>query len=210
VKKLVIDTATRACSVALFEDESCLASFHEDIGRGHAERLVPMVAALPDKGRADAIHVNVGPGSFTGIRVGISAARALALAWSAECHGYGCLDLVAAMAVELHPPLETFAVAMIGGHGEYFVQFFDADGYNGMQTPISLPMDQALSSLKPFRFIAGDAAEKFIAALGRGSAIPLLPDAKYWTSLLDDYPSLPPSPRYIRPPDAKLPGGITP
>ena len=95
MKRLVIDTATQACSVALFDDDVCVAAQHEVIGRGHAERLVPMIAGLPDKGRAQSICVNVGPGSFTGIRVGISAARALALAWQAECSGYGCLDLVA-------------------------------------------------------------------------------------------------------------------
>jgi tRNA threonylcarbamoyladenosine biosynthesis protein TsaB len=209
VRRLVIDTATRACSVALFEGDSCIASFHEEIGRGHAERLVPMIAELPDKGRADSIHVDVGPGSFTGIRVGVSAARALALAWGAECHGYGCLELVAAMAVDLYCPAEAFAVAMVGGHGELFVQTFDADGYNGKQLPVSLPVNQAVSSLENYRFIVGDAAEQVVTAIGRGKALSMLPDAKYW-HLLYENTVFPPSPFYVRGPDAKLPGGITP
>jgi tRNA threonylcarbamoyladenosine biosynthesis protein TsaB len=57
VRRLVIDTATRACSVALFEEDRLVDARHEVIGRGHAERLVPMIAELPDRGRADAISV---------------------------------------------------------------------------------------------------------------------------------------------------------
>ena len=76
---LVIDTATKACSVGLFDGDSVVASHYEVIGRGHAERLLPLIAALPDRGRADRIMVDVGPGSFTGIRVGVAAARALGL-----------------------------------------------------------------------------------------------------------------------------------
>ena len=98
MRTLVIDSATEACSVALFEDGALLAGACEVIGRGHAERLVPMIAELPDKGRAERIVVSLGPGSFTGVRIGLAAARALGLAWQAEVLGYPTLALVAAMA----------------------------------------------------------------------------------------------------------------
>jgi tRNA threonylcarbamoyladenosine biosynthesis protein TsaB len=209
VKRLIIDTATRACSVALFDGDSCIASVYEEIGRGHAERLVPMIADLPDQGRADSIHVNVGPGSFTGIRVGVSAARALALAWGAECRGYGCLEMVAAMAADQHGPGVDFGVAMIGGHGELFIQLFDANGGNVNQPPMSLPVDQAVTRMANYGFIFGDAAEQIVTATGQGKALPILPDAKYW-HLLNGKTPLPPAPYYVRGPDAKLPGGITP
>ncbi|HEV8407854.1 MAG TPA: tRNA (adenosine(37)-N6)-threonylcarbamoyltransferase complex dimerization subunit type 1 TsaB, partial [Sphingomicrobium sp.] len=70
---LAFDTSSAACTAALFEADACIAHSDELIGRGHAERLVPMIAELLDGRRVDQILVGVGPGSFTGIRVAIAA-----------------------------------------------------------------------------------------------------------------------------------------
>lgn len=205
MRRLIIDTATRACSVALFDGDVCISAFHEDIGRGHAERLVPMIAELPDRGRAESIHVDVGPGSFTGIRVGVSAARALALAWGAECYGYGCLDLMAAMA--RNGAYIAVDVVMTGGHGEFYFQSFCADGA-ALHDAQSLPPEiAAKASTAPL--IAGDMAQKLLGLRGSGLAIDLLPNAQSWPSIAG-LEHLSPSPLYVRGPDAKLPGGITP
>ena len=96
MRTLAIDCATEACSVALFDDGQLLVGEWIVLGRGHAERLVPMIAQLPGKGCADRIPVSRGPGSFTGVRIGIAAARALALAWRAPCFGYPTLALIVA------------------------------------------------------------------------------------------------------------------
>ena len=205
MRRLVIDTATRACSVALFEGDACIAAFHEDIGRGHAERLVPMIAELPDKGRADSIHVDVGPGSFTGIRVGVSAARALALAWGAECHGYGCLDLIAAMARNAGDI--AVDVVMTGGHGEFYFQAFGDDGA-ALTEAQSLPPEVA-ATVSTASLVAGDMAHRLVTLRGSGEALDLLPNAQLWLLISASMPLLP-SPLYVRGPDAKLPGGITP
>ena len=205
MRRLIIDTATRACSVALCEGDVRIAAFHEDIGRGHAERLVPMIAKLPDKGRADIIHVDVGPGSFTGIRVGVSAARALALAWGAECHGYSSLELVAAMA--RNKAAAAVDVVMTGGHGEYYFQSFSDDG-SAFAEAQSLPPEVA-AKVANAELVAGDMAHRLVTLRGYGQAIDLLPNAQSWPGISDSKPLLP-SPLYVRGPDAKLPGGIIP
>jgi tRNA threonylcarbamoyl adenosine modification protein YeaZ len=119
---LAIDTSTAACTAALFDGSgTCIAHADEVIGRGHAERLVPMIAELMDGSAATQILVGVGPGSFTGIRVAIAAAHGLAIGWGAKLTGMSSLALLAAGAEangEVGAPV-------LGGHGELFVQPFD-------------------------------------------------------------------------------------
>jgi tRNA threonylcarbamoyladenosine biosynthesis protein TsaB len=195
MKTLIIDTATRACSVALFDGDQCLAGSYEEIGRGHAEKLVPLIAALPNRGQADEIGVNIGPGSFTGIRVGIAAAKALGFAWGVPVHGYGCLRLVAAMARQAG----AHDVAMLGGHGEYFFQRFD--GIVALSEPVSLSPQMAAERANA-PIIAGDAANALAALRPGAKAIAFLPDARQW-GLLYSSKRLPASPFYGRAPDAK-------
>jgi tRNA threonylcarbamoyladenosine biosynthesis protein TsaB len=204
MRTLVIDTATKACSVALYESDVAIASHHEVIGRGHAERLLPVIAGLPERGHADQIVVNVGPGSFTGIRVGVAAARALGLAWNVPVSGYGCLALVAAMAHAACEQAVGIDVVMTAGHGEYFFQSFDSTE-SALSNAISLsPMMIAEQSRAVI--IAGDAAAELSAIFGNRDIVELLPEAAFW-HLLADVTPLPASPIYGRAPDAKLPQG---
>lgn len=196
MRTLVIDTATRACSVALFDAEQLLAGAYEVIGRGHAERLLPLIAALPDKGKADQIMVDVGPGSFTGIRVGVAAAKALGLAWHIPVHGYGCLSLVAAMARSQKPTSAAVDVIMTGGHGEYFFEAFDDAGRS--LAPARSVLPEMLSNISIAHHVAGDIGAQ------RADRVwtEILPDARAWAHLSDGH-TLPPIPIYGRAPDAK-------
>src|SRR5215212_1485416 len=134
---LAFDTSSAACTAALFDGSGeCIASRDELIGRGHSERLVPMIAELLDRRTADRILVGVGPGSFTGIRVAIAAAHGLAIGWGAELFGMSSLALLAAGAVAV----DEVAAAVIGGHGELFVQQFD---------PVTAQPASALYNLTP-------------------------------------------------------------
>lgn len=203
MRTLVIETATAACSVALIEAGGVVDARHEVVGRGHAERLLPMIAELVDGGRADAILVDCGPGSFTGIRVGLAAARGLALGWDASVAGFSALTLVAARALADRPDLAALAVVMEGGHGEVFVQAFDAPlaprGPFASLTPAA-----ALDLLDPVLPIVGDGV-RHLADSGRmiEARHPAAADA----ILLDAAErNLAPTPIYGRAPDAKLPG----
>jgi tRNA threonylcarbamoyl adenosine modification protein YeaZ len=203
LRRLVIDSATEACSVALFDDADMVAGTHAMLGRGHAEQLVPMIAALPGKGRAYSIAVNAGPGSFTGIRVGLAAARALALAWQVPIEGYACLALVGAMARAAHGG-EAIDVVMSGGHGEWFFQPFAADG-----TPLAQPaslLPEAVAERSQAAILVGSQAEALSARRGgTPAAFPLWPDARAFALLGREALHPDPTPRYGRAPDARLP-----
>jgi tRNA threonylcarbamoyl adenosine modification protein YeaZ len=197
---LVIDTATQTLSIALFEGASLVAYYHEIVGRGHAERLMPAIAALPDGGRAQRIAVDVGPGSFTGVRIGLAAARALAYAWDAELEGFSAMALVAADVRENAPETWPVAIAMTGGHGETFWQMFDA-GLSPIGDLESVPT-VLLASRASASMIYGSGAEALVVARGFGEAVPLLPDARLFPRLADIAP-LPAKPLYGRGADAK-------
>ena len=207
---LAIECATEACSVALFSGDGekagadLLDHRHETIGRGHAERLVPLIAELEGRGRANRILVSLGPGSFTGTRIGLAAARSLAIAWDAEVLGYPTLALVAAIArSETRTDLggRDILVSMAGGHGEIFVQPFAADGHP-RQPHRSLPVEDA-AGLFETELVAGNRAAELVDRRGSGVALDLLPDARFAcalpTSLLTDRLA----PIYGRAPDAK-------
>ncbi|MXP43228.1 tRNA (adenosine(37)-N6)-threonylcarbamoyltransferase complex dimerization subunit type 1 TsaB [Allopontixanthobacter sediminis] len=202
MRMLAIECATEACSVALFDDETLIAHDHRVLGRGHAERLVPMIAALPGSGKADRITVSLGPGSFTGVRIGLATARALGFAWQAQVLGYPTLALVAAMARTERGPQPVTSV-MTGGHGEWFVQDFAADGTAVSDMTSLSPADAAQSAAASL--LAGTQAEALLAARGHGEALTLHPDARFVAALPAHLLSPDTVPIYGRAPDAKLP-----
>ena len=202
MRTLAIDCATRACSVALFEGDrlDLVDNRHEILGRGHAERLVPMIAELPGKGRANRICVSLGPGSFTGVRIGIAAARALGIAWGAQVLGYPTLSLIAAQASR--EEARGITVCMEGGHSQWFVQNFDSRG-EPQDAVRSLRHEQAAhNALHPV--IAGDRADELAQILPDGRlAVSASPDARHLPLLPASALTPDVSPIYGRAPDAK-------
>jgi tRNA threonylcarbamoyl adenosine modification protein YeaZ len=198
---LAFDTSSAACTAALFDDAgNCVARADELIGRGHAERLVPMIGELMAGRRADRIFVGVGPGSFTGIRVAIAAAHGLAIGWDAGLLGMSSLALLAAGA-EAEGDV---AAAVAGGHGELFVQQFDGATLTPTSDLLNLPPAEAAHAISA-RIVAGSGAQRLVAARGWGEAREAWPSAANALRLPETLRSLAPRPVYARAPDARVP-----
>ena len=196
MRRLVIDTTTTWLSVALFEGDVLIGSHHHEVGRGHAEMLLPAIAELPGGGRADEIWVGCGPGSFTGLRIGIAAARALGFAWSASVRGFDSLALIAAdAAMRLAWP--EVGVVTEGGHGEWLVAEGPLQGR-------SLPPEQAAQTLSCHHLV-GSKAEECVALRGWGEAQVAFADTRSALSIDPAAFVDQASPIYARAPDASIP-----
>ena len=196
---LALDTSTAACTAALFGDNgTLLAQTDKVIGRGHAERLVPLIAELLDGRQPSEVLVGCGPGSFTGLRVAIAAAHGLAIGWSAALRGMNSLALLAAGA----PGEGPVAAAVTGGHGELFVQQFTRAPMKADGTLLNLsPSDAAALVTAPL--VVGNGAAALVAARGWGKALDLLPSAAHALQLPLALAGLLPKPIYARAPDAR-------
>ncbi len=196
---LAFDTSSAACTAALFDGSGqCVARRDEIIGRGHSERLVPMIAEMLDGRTADTIIVGVGPGSFTGIRVGIAAANGLAIGFDAELRGMSSLALLAAGCAGQGE----VAAAVIGGHGELFVQQFDATTGEPVSDLVNAAPAVAAAATSA-DLVLGSGAGQLVEARGWGEARDGWPSAADALKLPIALRSWPPKPVYARAPDAR-------
>ena len=195
---LAIDTSTASCTAALFDGSRCVARRDELIGRGHSERLVPMISDMLDGRRAERILVGAGPGSFTGIRVGIAAAQGLAIGWNCPVLAMSSLALLAAGAESTGK----VAAAVDGGHGEILVQQFDGETLEPLSGLLNLPPAEA-AALVDADLVVGPGAGLLVAARGRGEAVEAWPSASYALRLPKALRSLAARPIYARAPHAR-------
>ncbi len=196
---LALDTSTPACTAALFAaDGSLFASRDEVIGRGHAERLVPLIAEMLDGHLPSQVLVGVGPGSFTGLRIAIAAAFGLGIGWDVPVLGMCSLALLAAGA----PGDGPVAAALAGGHGELFVRQFRRAPLKATGETLNLPAAEAAAIIDA-PLVVGTGAEALVAARGSGEALHLLPSASRALDLPLKLRSLDPRPLYARAPDAR-------
>jgi len=223
---LGLDTALSGCSAALVgTDGTLLSRRFELIARGHAERLVPMVGELladagvgPD--RIAAVAVALGPGSFTGIRVGLAAARAFALAWGVPCHGVSSLAALALAGLgETAAEREgkPLLAAIDASRGQVYAQVFGLAGEapDALSAPDALTPEEAaaLARAHGCGLAVGSGAALVSAASGQtlAAAPPEWTDAAH-VARLSRLPgfALAPHALYVRPHDARLPGGVLP
>lgn len=163
---LTLDTSANLCAASVSDACVELGRCVRDIGTGHAEQLMDVIAeALAAAGKVygdlTGIAVAVGPGSFTGIRVGVSTARGLALALKLPSTGVGTLDAIAEEARAMFPG-RSVVIAIDARREEVYTAGWDADG-----APVAAP---AVSSLRDAVALAASVADPVLA----GSAVPAL------------------------------------
>jgi tRNA threonylcarbamoyladenosine biosynthesis protein TsaB len=205
---LGLDTCLNQCSVAVLDGERVLAHRSEVMARGHQERLAPMARdAIVDAGlafdRLQRIGATVGPGSFTGLRVGIAFAKGLGSALGVPVVGVGALEVLAAEADGI------VAAAIDARRDQLYLQVFEAGA--ALMAPDVLPLGTAAARLAEIAMgrtitLVGSGAP-LLAASAPGARL-LTPegcDARAVARLAASRPATPIRPLYLRAPDARLP-----
>lgn len=212
---LAIDTALEACSVVVMDGETVVAREVEAMARGHAEALMPMIARLRDAAALDfaaldRIVVTVGPGSFTGLRVGIAAARGIGLAAGKPVVGITTLGAFAAplIAADSSSPV---VAAIDARHGHVYLQAFDGDGATRVKAGV-VSVAEAVRLVAPLKpRLVGNAATILAAAWLADQPAPAVvlqqpAPAIEWVARLGtlaDEDTEPPKPFYLKAPDAQ-------
>ena len=217
MRLLVIDTALGACTAAVFEDDRPLAVRFEPMTKGHQERLGGLVRdAMAEAGGGfdalDRIGVTVGPGSFTGLRVGMAFAQGLGAALDRPVAGLSTLD---ALAVSLPNDTAPTAALIDARRGQVYARLFD--GGRPLGPDAALTLEDAARQItdlgRPVRLVGGGASvlvEAFPdleAALIDPRAAPS-PEALAILTARADPAASPPRPLYLRAPDATPPSRL--
>jgi tRNA threonylcarbamoyl adenosine modification protein YeaZ len=213
---LAIDTALGLCSACVFDTVSDAAISSESVpmDRGHAEALMPLIERVINRveggfATLDRVAASIGPGSFTGLRVGLAAGRAIGMATDIPVVGVNTLSAFAAPL--LGQSSDKWIASVIDArHSHVYLQLMGSDGKLALPPQI-ISIDDAIVAIgsKPFR-IVGSAATLLGTALSEAGQSPeVAPDRAGadidWIARLgaiDNPEFAPPSPLYLRPPDA--------
>jgi tRNA threonylcarbamoyladenosine biosynthesis protein TsaB len=218
MRLLAIDTALDACSVAVVDmGHAAAVPFVSTsrMARGHAEVLVPRIAevvgAAGGFGTIDRIAVTVGPGSFTGIRVGLSAARALALALRRPAVGVSTLAALAAPLMESDDYIP-IAIAIDARNERVYFQMFGPGGRTIVGARCATVKEAARAAgIGPVKVIGSGARMIVAAGAATGCDFRLaepfaeVPDIRWVAEIgaVADPDAAPARPYYLRPPDAR-------
>ncbi|MBB3287434.1 MULTISPECIES: tRNA (adenosine(37)-N6)-threonylcarbamoyltransferase complex dimerization subunit type 1 TsaB [Rhizobium] len=209
---LALDTAGVDCAAAVYDSgsDSVMGEVTETIGRGHAEHLMHVVdEALAKAGTAlsaiERVVVTVGPGSFTGIRIGVAAARGFALSLNVPAIGVTTLEVMAATARAQNPGKSVLA-AIDAKREEIYLQSFAADG-NPLDEARAVTIDEARAIAGAFDgMVTGTAVARLSDAppAERPDAFPIATVARLGAGKPAGEK---PKPLYLRGPDARPQAG---
>jgi len=210
---LGLDTCLAACSAAVCDGERVLAFESEAMARGHQERLAPMVertmaAAGLAFDRLTRVGVTVGPGSFTGLRVGLAFAKGLGAALGVPVVGVGVLEALAAEAAGSEAGGLVFA-AVDARRDQVYLQGFEAG--RPLMAPDALELGVAAARVaeiaagRPLTLVGSGAPLLAEVAPGATVLAPAGADARQVARLAAARAPAPPRPLYLRAPDARLP-----
>ena len=214
---LAIDTALAACAAAVFETDGgkVLASETLAMARGHAETLMPLVARVMDRAdvafhELDRIAVTAGPGSFTGLRVGISAARGIALVSGKPAVGVSTLAAYAAPHIA-NEAGDAVVAAIDARHGHVYLQVLAGAGRTLVGPHLASVEDAVRAATATPARLVGSAAGLLAAAWPAGAPAPVLVEAEEapaiaWVARLGaaaSHTDVAPTPLYLRAPDAR-------
>jgi tRNA threonylcarbamoyladenosine biosynthesis protein TsaB len=217
MRVLAIDTALEACAAAVLDTEIGEITAHESLpmARGHAEALIPLIARVIEKAKLgfaalDRIAVTTGPGSFTGLRVGISAARGIALAAGKPAVGLSTLAAYAAPLIAADDTLPV-VVAIDARHDHVYLQVFGPGGRTIVTPRLATLRDALRAASTGAPRIVGTAEAIIAAAWPSGERAPRLIDARRapdigWVARLGAAAvetGAAPKPLYLRAPDAQ-------
>ena len=216
MRLLAIDTALAACSAAVLDtDHGIVATESLVMERGHAEALMPLIARIMDEARTafrelDRVVVTVGPGSFTGLRVGIAAARGIALAAAKPAVGLSTLSALAAPLMDADATVPVIA-AIDARHDHVYLQVFGPGGRTLTPPRLASLREAVEAAAAAPSCIVGSAAEVIAAAMAQaGIAAAAVeqrgaPDIAWVARMGAVVPEgqSPPKPLYLRAPDAQ-------
>ena len=203
---LAFDTATPAVTVALHDGERVVASHTQVDARRHGELLAPGITSVLDEAwvpreEVTAVAVGVGPGPFTGLRVGLVTARTLGLALGIPVYGVCTLDVLAAQAVDTGAVSGPFLVATDARRKEVYWAAYDEAGARLDGPHVDRPGDVATGAP-----VVGAGARLYPDAFGHAVG-PEHPDARVLAEIVcgERAELLDPEPLYLRRPDVAAP-----
>ncbi len=197
---LAFDTSAAHCAAALVLGDRLLAARHEDMAKGQAERLFPLLEEMLAEGGAgwrdlSALAVGTGPGNFTGVRIAVASARGLALSLGIPAHGVTTFEALA------HGAPQPVLTAIDARQGRVYLQRFAPRA----EAPLLVPLDAVPDLSAPGLTVIGDFADQIAARLSAVAAAPAQPLAVAMARVAATR-TIPaparPAPLYLRPADA--------